>query len=232
MFAPIRAADIRELQALDEFIRLKERQIARHTQVERNMAAITETEWLKNYLAEFPQRNHVATTNDPFWPDEYIMNTTSVQQLEEPGTTSNFAEEQETHDILANLPQVQSRTYFGPTNLKARWIAIGAASTSRNLCPRPRTGEHRRTVATRDIDLATRTSGDPFPAFDQHKDIGIGSFVAMCSPESERRNGATFYVGKVRALNCVADAEGMMHVIWYWPKMLCGSTDAPGEWHQ
>ena len=36
-------------------------------------------------------------------------------------------------------------------------------------------------------------------------------------------------MGKVCALNCVADAEGMMHIIWYWPR---GSTDAPGEWHQ
>ena len=38
-------------------------------------------------------------------------------------------------------------------------------------------------------------------------------------------------MGKVRALNCVAKAEGMMHVIWYWPKMPRGSTDAPIEWH-
>ena len=98
--------------------------------------------------------------------------------------------------------------------------------------PRPRTGGHRRTVATQDIDLATQTSGDPFPAFDPHKDIGIGSFVAMCSPEPKRKNGAAFYVGKVRALNCVADVEGIMHGIWYWPKMPRGSTDAPGEWHQ
>ena len=74
-------------------------------------------------------------------------------------------------------------------------------------------------MATQDIDLATRTSGDPFPAFDPHKDIGIGSFVAMCSPEHERRNGATFYVGKVCALNYVANAEGIIQVIWYWPKM-------------
>ena len=106
MFAPVLDADVRELQALDEFIKLKERQIARHTQVERNMAAITETEWLKNYLAEFPRRNHVATTNDHFWPDEYLENTSSVQQPEEPDTTTNFAEEQETQDILANLLQV------------------------------------------------------------------------------------------------------------------------------
>ena len=68
VFAPVLDPDVRELQALDEFIKLKERQIARHTQVERNRAAITETEWLKNYLIEFPRGNHVATTNDPFWP--------------------------------------------------------------------------------------------------------------------------------------------------------------------
>ena len=106
VYAPILAADVRELQALDEFIKLKEQQIARHTQVERNRAAITETEWLKNYLAEFPQRNHVATTNDHFWPDEYITNTTNVQQPKEPDTTSNFVEEQKTQDIHANLPHV------------------------------------------------------------------------------------------------------------------------------
>ena len=69
VFAPVADADVRELQALNEFIRLKERQIARHTQVERNKAAIIETEWLKNYLTKFPQGNHMATTNDPFWPD-------------------------------------------------------------------------------------------------------------------------------------------------------------------
>ena len=133
--------------------------------------------------------------------------------------------------MLANLPQVQSRAYFGPANLEARWVATGGASTSRE-CLRPRTGGHRRIVATQDIDLAVQTSRDPFPAFDPHKDIAVRSFVAMCSPEHEKRNGAAFYVGKVCALNCVANAEGMMHVIWYWPKMPRGSIDAPNEWHQ
>ena len=43
VFTPVLDADVRELQALDEFIKMKERQIACHTQVERNRAAITET---------------------------------------------------------------------------------------------------------------------------------------------------------------------------------------------
>ena len=90
----------------------------------------------------------------------------------------------------------------------------------------------RRIVATQDIDLAIRTSGDPFPAFDPHKDIGIGLFVAMCSLEHERKNGKVFYVGKVCTFNCVANTKGMMQVICYWLKMWCGSIDAPGEWHQ
>ena len=44
MFAPVLNADVRKLHALDEFIKLKERQIARHTQVERNIVAIIEIE--------------------------------------------------------------------------------------------------------------------------------------------------------------------------------------------
>ena len=93
--------------------------------------------------------------------------------------------------------------------MDSRWWS----STSREG-PRPRTGGHKRIVATQDIDLVTRTSGDPFPTFDPHKNIGIGSFVAMYSPGPEKKNGTTFYVGKVRALNCVANVEGMMHIIW------------------
>ena len=65
-------------------------------------------------------------------------------------------------------------------------------------------------MATQNIDLATRTSGKSFPAFDLHKDIGIRSFVVMCSPKPERKNGAAFYMGKVHTLNCVADVEGMI----------------------
>ena len=50
-----------------------------------------------------------------------------------PVTTSNFAEEQETLDILANLLQVQSGTYFGPVNLEAQWIVDSGASISQEV---------------------------------------------------------------------------------------------------
>ena len=73
---------------------------------------------------------------------------------------------------------------------------------------------------------------EAFPAFDPHKDIAVGQFVAVLSPVEERRLDAIFYVGKVRALERAATADGVMIVTWYWPKMRRGSTDAVGEWHQ
>ena len=81
-------------------------------------------------------------------------------------------------------------------------------------------GGHWRIVATPDIDLATGISRNLFPAFDPHKDIGVGSFVGMCSSEHESKNGASFYVGKVRALNCIAD---IMARPFYSPSLILPS---------
>ena len=96
VFAPVLDADVRELHVLDEFIKLKKPQIAHFTQMERNRIAIIETKWLKNYLAKFLQKNHVAIINNHFWPNEYITNTLNKQQPEELDTTLNFLEEKET----------------------------------------------------------------------------------------------------------------------------------------
>ena len=67
---------------------------------------------------------------------------------------------------------------------------------------------------------------------DLHKDIAMGQFVTVLSPVEERRLGAIFYVGKVRALERATITDGVMTVMWYWPKMRRGSTDVVGEWHQ
>ena len=53
---------------------------------------------------------------------------------------------------------------------------------------------------------------EAFPAFDPHKDIAVGQFVAVLSHVEERRLGAIFYVGKVRALERAATANGVMTV--------------------
>ena len=73
---------------------------------------------------------------------------------------------------------------------------------------------------------------EAFSSFDPHKDITVGQFVAVLSPVEERRLGAIFYVGKIRALEYAATVDGVMTVTWYWPKMRRRSIDAVGEWHQ
>ena len=60
---------------------------------------------------------------------------------------------------------------------------------------------------------------EAFSAFDLHKDIAVGQFIAVLSPMEERRLGVIFYVDKVRALKRAATADGVMTVTWYWPKM-------------
>ena len=49
--------DLQEVQALDEFIALKERQINRLVHINENLDAILETEWLKDYILTFPNRD-------------------------------------------------------------------------------------------------------------------------------------------------------------------------------
>ena len=55
-------ADSREVQALEEFIALKERQINRLVRVDENLDAILETEWLKDYILTFPNRDRSGAT--------------------------------------------------------------------------------------------------------------------------------------------------------------------------
>ena len=73
---------------------------------------------------------------------------------------------------------------------------------------------------------------EAFPSFDSHKDIAVAQFVAMLSPVEERCLGVIFYVGKVRALERAATADGVMTVTWCWPKTYRRSIDAVGEWYQ
>ena len=67
-------ADPREVQALEEFIALKERQINRLVGVDENLDVILETEWLKDYILIFPNRDRSGTTMLLFWPEEIMTN--------------------------------------------------------------------------------------------------------------------------------------------------------------
>ena len=56
--APVKEADDRELKALEAFVRMKERCIARRQHVDKNLDAIEEAKWLANYLVDFPRSDN------------------------------------------------------------------------------------------------------------------------------------------------------------------------------
>ena len=58
----------REVQTLDKFIALKERQINCLVHINENLDAILVTEWLKDYILTFPNRDRLGATMLPFWP--------------------------------------------------------------------------------------------------------------------------------------------------------------------
>jgi hypothetical protein len=68
--AEVFSANERELRALDEFIAYKERCVEILQNVEKNLQAIDETYWLKQYLKEFPDGDREAQRILPFWPHE------------------------------------------------------------------------------------------------------------------------------------------------------------------
>ena len=52
--AEVTPLESRDIKVLEYYIKLKERNIARHQNVEKNIEAVEETEWLLSYLMEFP----------------------------------------------------------------------------------------------------------------------------------------------------------------------------------
>jgi ribosomal 50S subunit-associated protein YjgA (DUF615 family) len=72
--AEVHRAEERELKALDEFIAYNTRCVERLQNVEKNLQAIEETEWLKEYLEHFPDTNREAQRALLFWPHEQDMN--------------------------------------------------------------------------------------------------------------------------------------------------------------
>jgi hypothetical protein len=66
--AEVHRTEERELKALDEFIAYKTRCVERLQNVEKNLQAIEEIEWLKEYLEHFLDANRKAQKGLPFWP--------------------------------------------------------------------------------------------------------------------------------------------------------------------
>ena len=235
--AEVTPADTREVEALNEFIALKERQCSRGEYMMENRDAIAETHKLKSYLLDFPRQDRSIAASSPFWPYDVLelhrldlgqstrQTSTTTGTPRHEATTSNNA-----IDPLATLPEVELRGYFGPHGT-APVRTHGPSRVRPNKRPRVSLVIVQRLAVQRGGQHPP-TGEEAFPAFNPHKDISIGQFVAVCSLEEDRRRGAPFWVGKVRALERSTTPDDEMTVLWYWPRMARGSTDAIGEWHQ
>ena len=128
-------------------------------------------------------------------------------------------EQREPHvDPLAHLLDVQSCGYFGP-NQSAPPQTSGA-NRSRTTSRTQLGGMIATTSISRIVGQEIPGGRvEAFPSFDPHKDIAMGQFVAVLFPVEDRRLGTIFYVGKVRALERAATADGVLTMTWYWPKM-------------
>jgi hypothetical protein len=72
--AEVFRADEQEFRTLDDFIAYKERCVEKLQNVEKNLQAIEETRWLKQYLEDFLGADQAAQRALPLWPHEQERN--------------------------------------------------------------------------------------------------------------------------------------------------------------
>jgi hypothetical protein len=211
----VHRAEERELKALDEFIAYKTRCVERLQNVEKNLQAIEETEWLKEYLEHFPDANREAQRALPFWPHEQDRNGVEDSAPEGEVRTEDRSSPAEVGLIMATMPDPEARGYFGPCRSRPT-IVPGTRA--------PR----RRATSTSPLTVGTVTSAgreDHFSAFNPETDIRVEHFVALSVEQEELRTGVPFYVGKVLEFRKEKWAE-KMKVIWYWPCLGIGIQTA------
>jgi hypothetical protein len=204
--AEVHRAEERELKALDEFIAYKTRCVERLQNVEKNLQAIEETEWLKEYLEHFPDANREAQRGLSFWPHEQDRNGVEDSASEVEVQMEDRSSTAEVGLIMATMPDPEARGYFGPRRSRP-------ATMPGTRAPR------RRAISTSPVTVGAGTSAggeDRFPAFNPGTDIRVGHFVALIVEQEELRAGVPFYVGKVLEFGNGRWAE-KMKVIWYWP---------------
>jgi hypothetical protein len=167
------------LKALDEFIAYKTRCVERLQNIKRNLQAIEETEWLKEYLEHFPDANREAQRALPFWPHEHDRNGVEDSAPEVEVRTEDRSSPAEVGLIMATMPNPRRSR---PTTIPGM------------RAPR------RRATSASPLTVGAGTSAggeDCFPAFNPGTDIRVGHFVALSVEQEELRAGVPFYVGKV-----------------------------------
>jgi hypothetical protein len=204
--AEVHRVEERELKVLDEFIAYKKRCVERLQNVEKNLQAIEETEWLKEYLEYFPDANREAQKALLFWLHEQDRNRVEDSAPEVEVRTEDRSSPAEVGLIMAMMPDPEARGYFGPCRSRPATI------------PSTRAPRRRATSASLlTVGAGTNAGGeDRFPAFNLETDIRVGHFVALSVEQEELRAGVSFYVGKVLEFGKGRWVE-KMKVIWYWP---------------
>jgi hypothetical protein len=206
VLAEVHRTKERELKALDEFIAYKTRCVERLQNVEKNLQAIEEIEWLKEYLEHFPDANREAQKALPFWPHEQDRNGVKDSASEVEVRIEDRSSPTEVGLVMVTMPDPEARGYFGPRRSRPTTVPGTRALRKRATSASPLT-----------VKAGTSVGGeDRFPAFNPEIDIRMGHFVALSVEQEELRAGVPFYVGKVLEFGKGRWAE-KMKVIWYWP---------------
>jgi hypothetical protein len=159
--AEVHHIEERELKALDEFIAYKTRCVEKLLNVEKNLQAIDEIEWLKEYLEHFPDANREAQRALPFWPHE--QDKTGVEDSAPEGEvrTEDWSSHVEVGLIMATMPDLEARGYFRPRRSRLATVPGTRAPRRRETSASPLT-----------VGAGTSTGGeDCFPAFNPETDI-------------------------------------------------------------
>ena len=155
--------------------------------VKKNLQAIEETEWLKEYLEPFPDANREAQRTLPFWLHEQDKNEGEDSAQEAEVRREDQSSRVEVGLIMATMPDPEARGYFGPRRNRPKTVSGTRAPRGRATSASPLTG-----------GASTREGGeDRFPAFNPETDIRVGHFVALSVEQEELRAGIPFYVRKV-----------------------------------
>jgi hypothetical protein len=166
----------RDIKVLEDYIKLKERHIARHQNVEKDIEAVEETEWLISYLTDFPTADRSEGTIDQFWPLE--EGPRSIMRDEAPTPTTVVHE-----NILAHLPPVIVDAYWGPRSQRPSGQRIRQQNvclnrpentTGRDRDPprvvpqnRQRSASNNHITCVASIGSSRSRNINPFPTFDK-----------------------------------------------------------------
>ena len=131
--APVNPYDLREVAALEEFIAIKENAITKLIRVNENLEAIQETILLKDYLQDFPRRDHFVAETKPFWLDKVqqpfrpeLGQGPAAINLDTTNLPPTPQEEPAGVNLLAHLPNVKPSGYFGPNSIMPTRVSTTA----------------------------------------------------------------------------------------------------------